>query len=90
MRRRSAAKAMKIFKNDKEKTEFVTSFSDPFDQSCVERITFQIRKAWPTKKNEYTATVWFKKNNTSGNHDLETKDFPSLVKAVESFIKSLA
>jgi len=78
-----------IFQTQNEKTQFVKIHADPFQKNCFHSAHFFIGKNWGGSGLQYTATVKFKKENTTGQQDFEDKNFTDLVLKVEAFIQSL-
>jgi len=80
---------MELFKNSTEKEQFISKYKDPFKSDNVEQIIMRIGAGLFGGKVKYRATIEFKNGNTTGEQKLQCNDFPSLVKEVEQFIKSL-
>jgi hypothetical protein len=83
---------MRLFKSDEQQDQFVSTLVDPFKKDSIEDISLWIRRGFLSHtKNQmfYTATVRFQRGPTKGEHAIEAPDFVSLVKSVESFVKSL-
>jgi len=81
---------MELFKSKQEQESFVSDYKNPFMSDKCERIFMHIRKdIFSEGEIIYEAVVKFKNGNTSGEQQIDASDFPSLVKKVEQFIKSL-
>ncbi len=76
-----------IGKSDKA----ISELSQPFVKDCVTSINIEIAKT-PSifrEGKKCKATIWFKKGNTSGNHDVYDDDFQTLMTRIKSVIESL-
>jgi hypothetical protein len=80
---------MRLFKSDEQQDQFVSTLVDPFNKKSIERIFLVVNRTWDKMSIQYYATVYFENGPTKGEHKIEAPDFSSLVKSVESFVKSL-
>lgn len=78
-----------LFDSESEKESFISTYKDPFNSGNVEKITMRIGAGWFGGDIKYKATIDFKNGDTEGVQRLVAEDFPSLVREVELFIKSL-
>lgn len=82
---------LEIFKNDKEKPEFVSDYQNPFQSDNIEKIMFTIEKSWWTDgKTTYRSSINFKTKLTTGTHRIDASSFTELIAKTESFVKSLS
>ena len=67
------------------------NFKDPFSKDKITRITMNWSRVLFSKpvEFEWTASIYFKNGDTSGNQDFTNKDFQALLKDMEEFANSL-
>lgn len=67
----------------------LSALVDPFDKSSIYKIKIETGKQLFENHISCIASVWFQKQNTSGQHKIKANTFPELVKQLDVFIKSL-
>ncbi len=81
---------LKLFKNKEEKEKFVSTYSNPFESSKVQKIEFTIEKSfWTNGEVKYKSCTRFNSNSTTGYHRMEADTFPQIIEQTEAFIRSL-
>jgi hypothetical protein len=80
---------LSLFKKDGSSND-LSSFTNPFDKSGVDWVSFNYHKTRMFRKNKRgSATVYFKKGDTEGKQEFFSDDFQDLIKQVDTFINSL-
>ncbi len=81
---------LKIFKNKKQKEQFVTSYENPFKLDKIKKIEFVIEKSfWTNDKIRYKSMIMFDTGNTTAYQNMEAASFIENVEQTEKFIQSL-
>ena len=75
------------FKLNKENS--LSQLKNPFGSKYVHRVKMEYEKEWFKESFKWTAYVYFRNGNTSGDQKFEHEDFDVITKQIHDFIESL-